>query len=125
MIAKNLVADNAVVGTIERRRYRRVALAIQVEFRLQSGDVPLRTRTTDISLGGCYVEMPFTLEVGSQVDIVLWVGAQKVKATGVVVTSHSQFGNGVKFTSMSPEAMDLLERYLNKMEDEQTVEQPM
>ena len=122
MIAKDQADCSCEACTKERRRYTRVAVAVQVEFRLQSSDVPLRAQTTDISLGGCYVEMPFTLEIGSQVDILLWVRNQKVNASGVVVTSHAQFGNGIQFTNMSPGAMDLLECYLNAMEDAQAHE---
>jgi len=73
----------------------------------------LRSQTTDISMGGCYVEMPLTLEIKSQVDMLFWLGGQKVTAKGVVVTRHPQFGNGIEFTSMSLEGQSRLRHYLD------------
>lgn len=117
MITQEVFDNNMGVSASERRRYPRAAVSLQVEFRLQSSDVPLRTQTTDVSLGGCYVEMPFTLEVGSKVEMVLWLGERKLNASGTVVTSHSQFGNGIEFTNMSSDGVNLLDRYLSAIAD--------
>lgn len=105
----------------ERRRNPRVAVALQVEFRLAGKDVPLRSQTADISMSGCYVEMPLTLEIGSKVDMLFWLGDKKVNATGVVVTCHPQFGNGIEFTSMSSEALTKLRHYLDSLEEQPAV----
>jgi c-di-GMP-binding flagellar brake protein YcgR len=113
MITLETTDNSTMVFAKERRRFPRVAVALQVEVRLKDTDVPLRSQTTDISLGGCYVEMPLTLEIGSKVDMRFWMGGEKVNAKGVVVTCHTQFGNGIEFTSMSFEGQSRLRHYLD------------
>jgi hypothetical protein len=61
-------------------------------------------------VGGCYVETAFTLDIGTKLDMVSWLGEPKIVATGVVVTRHSQVGNGIKFTGMSVEVRNMLRR---------------
>ncbi len=87
----------------ERRRYIRVPTAVQIEVRCVGTNIPMRLETSDISLGGCYVEMTLTMEVGTKLDIVLWLDQQKLTTKGVVVTQHPQFGNGIQFGDISPE----------------------
>lgn len=113
MITPDTSDKSTKILAAERRQCPRVAVALQVEFRLVDTNVPLRSQTTDISMGGCYVEMPLTLDIGSKVDMLLWLGEQKVNAKGVVVTCHPQFGNGIQFTSMSSEGRSRLGHYLD------------
>jgi hypothetical protein len=117
MIAQEMIDQNTIVFPGERRRYPRIEVALQVQVRLQSSDVPLRTQTTDISLGGCYVEMPSTLEVGAMVDLRIWLADQEVHTGGMVVTCHLQFGNGIMFTGMSFEDKNRLSCYLDAIAD--------
>jgi len=63
----------------------------------------MRLETADLSLGGCYVEMATTLDIGTKLDVVVWLDHQKLIAQGVVVTRHTQFGNGIQFAGMAPE----------------------
>lgn len=76
-------------------------------------NVPMRLETSDISLGGCYVEMALTMEVGARLDIVLWLDQQKLTTKGVVVTQHSQFGNGIRFVDISSENEAMLGHFLD------------
>ena len=87
----------------ERRQYLRIQMAVQIELRPDGTNVPMRLQTSDFSLGGCYVEMALTLAVGTRLDIVLWLDQQKVPMRGIVVTCHTQCGNGISFLSVSPE----------------------
>jgi c-di-GMP-binding flagellar brake protein YcgR len=113
MITLETTHNSTMVFAEERRRFPRVAVALQVEIRHEDTDAPLRSQTTDISLGGCYVEMPLTLEIASKVDMLFWLGDQKMSAKGVVVTCHPQFGNGIEFTNMSLEGQSRLRHYLD------------
>lgn len=76
----------------------------------------MRLQTTDLSGGGCYVEMALTLDVGTKVDIVLWLDQQKLTLRGVIVTRHPQFGNGIEFLGMSLENERKLYCYLDSHE---------
>ncbi len=101
----------------ERRKYTRVQAAVQIELRPAGTDVPMRLETADVSLGGCYVEMAMTLEIGTKLDIVLWLDQQKVSTKGVVVTRHPQFGNGIQFERMSSENEAELLHFLDSHEE--------
>lgn len=97
----------------ERRRYPRTHTAIQIEIRPAGSDVPTRLETSDLSLGGCYVEMALTLEVGTRLDIVLWLDGEKLNTRGVIVTRHPQFGNGIEFVGMFSESYERLRSFLD------------
>jgi c-di-GMP-binding flagellar brake protein YcgR len=96
----------------ERRRYPRTQTAVQIEFLPEGAAAPTHTHTTDLSLGGCYVEMNFTLQIGSKLDLVLWLGDEKVTTRAIVVTHHPYFGNGMQFVNMAPEDQAKLKRFL-------------
>lgn len=94
------------------RQYPRFKTALSIELRPKGVTAPLRTQTSDVGLGGCYVEMVFTQEVSTPVDITLWIGDTKVCATGEVVSKHPSFGNGLKFTQISKEGREKLGEFL-------------
>ena len=102
----------------ERRRYPRTKVAVPVELRPEGSAVPLRVETSDLCPIGCYVEMSMTLDVGSRLSIVLWLGDEKVTAQGVVKTRHPQFGNGIELGGMSVADRDKLVRYLKSISHE-------
>jgi CheY-like chemotaxis protein len=68
--------------------------------------VPNRCSLTDISAGGCYVEMPTPFPTGTHVEIVVRTQEMKLKTRGVVQSVHQGFGMGVKLTLQSPEDRD-------------------
>jgi c-di-GMP-binding flagellar brake protein YcgR len=96
----------------ERRQYSRTKVAVAVELQSGKASTPLRVKTADLSIGGLYVEMMFTLEVGTKLKIVLWINDVKVSTGGVVVTRDLQVGNGIDFTDMAPEDRVRLEQFL-------------
>ena len=96
----------------ERRQHHRTKVAVEIELRPEAASVPLRVKTADLSIGGLYVEMTFTLEVGTKLKIVLWINDVKVTTGGVVVTRDVQVGNGIDFTDMAPENQESLKNFL-------------
>lgn len=99
-------------GHGERRRSPRVKVGIAIEFKPEGAAVASRTETADLNLNGCYVEMAFTLPVGSKLDLVLWVEDHRLQAKGTVVTHHPQFGNGIEFHEMSADDQRKLAHFL-------------
>ena len=85
----------------ERRRWPRMRISALAELKAKGSDIPIRVKTSDLSVGGCYVEMMFTLEVGKIVDISLWLGQYRLNTTGRVATQHVQFGNGIQFLTLT------------------------
>ena len=63
----------------------------------------MRTATDEVSACGCYIEMMFTMDVGTKLRLVLSLNEDKVGADGVVATKYPQVGNGIDFTQMAPE----------------------
>ena len=62
----------------ERRQHPRMKIAVEAELQSERTATPLRVKTADLSLDGFYVEMMFTLEVGTKLKIVLWIDDVKV-----------------------------------------------
>lgn len=112
------VVQNCVTNTFcERRRFRRLPIAVQIELRVKANTVPIRAKTADISLGGCYVEMALTLAVDTTLKIVLWLGHESLAVDGVVVSCHPQFGNGIEFSGLSQDSQLMLQRFLESSSD--------
>jgi c-di-GMP-binding flagellar brake protein YcgR len=97
----------------DRRKSPRVSVSVQVELREEGSTMPTRVETADLSTGGMYVQMLLALEVGSRLDIVLWLAEQKHCLKGIVVTKHPQFGNGIEFTNMSSESRAALTAFID------------
>src|SRR5216683_3846347 len=96
----------------ERRQHPRTNVAVEVDLQSERTATPLRVKTTDLSIGGLYVEMMFTLEVGTKLKIVLWLNDVQVSTGGIVVTRDLQVGNGIEFTDMAPEDRERLKHFL-------------
>ena len=103
----------------ERRRYPRVRATIPVEL-ICAGKSPMRTATDEISLCGCYIEMMFTIDVGTKLGLVFSRNEERVGAKGMVVTKHPQVGNGIDFINMEPESRLRLGEYIAERERETT-----
>jgi hypothetical protein len=97
------------------RQYRRFRAALPVELHSPAVAAPLRAQTQDICLGGLYVEMRFTQKVSTDLEITLWIEDAKISATGVVVSCHPSFGNGIKFTRLPDESKERLQQYLEAL----------
>ena len=104
----------------EGRQHLRTKIAVEVELQSERTATPLRVKTTDLSLGGFYVEMMFTLEVGTKLKLGLWLNDVKVSAGGIVVTRDLQVGNGIEFIDMATEDRLRLKRFLAAVNDAQS-----
>ena len=93
--------DATVRDARDRRASSRAKCASSVEVYPTGEAAPIRTRTADLSLGGCFLEMPNPLPAGTQIRIALWVKDFKLWANAEVITSTPGFGIGVKFTEMT------------------------
>ncbi len=97
----------------ERRRFARHSAQVQIELRQDGNDVPMRIDTTDLSRGGCYVELMMTIPVGTYVNATLWLDNNPIHIRGRVVTRHPQFGNGIMFLEFEGNAEKVLTQYLD------------
>ena len=64
---------------------------------LTGTSVPNRCCLTDLSAGGCYLEVPLPFAPGATVEIVVRTYEMKLQFRGTVLTSHPGYGMGIGF----------------------------
>ncbi|MBZ5688763.1 MAG: PilZ domain-containing protein [Acidobacteriia bacterium] len=95
----------------ERRKFPRFKVNVPVEIHAEGSTAPLHCATSDLSLGGCYIESMYPFPTGTCLDL-------KLEASGTllisarVVTCDPQFGNGIHFLRMLPEDRATLMKFL-------------
>lgn len=90
--------DSTLVSNPGNRRGElRFACKLGADVYRLGTNVPNRCTLSDISEGGCYVEMPSPLSGQSGVEIVIRTAATKLRITGQVLAIHPGFGMGVRF----------------------------
>ena len=107
--------DASATGVQDRRRHPRMKSVNSVEVYPSGETAPIRARTADISLGGCFIEMPNTLEKGLTLKLALWVRDTKLWAQAKVITSTPGYGIGVQFTAMSDMEKHQLGQFLESI----------
>ena len=100
------------IGAPDRRQHPRYSVNVPIEIHEDGSDVPLRFETTDLSRGGCYIQLMIPLSVGIRLRATLWLDGSPVVVRGLVVTRHPQFGNGIMFLEFEAEGEKVLRRYL-------------
>ncbi len=91
--------DAAFVSNAGNRRGElRFACKVGAEVYRLGTTVPNRCTLSDISEGGCYVEMPTPLSGQSGVEILVRTADTKLRIRGQVLATHPGFGMGVRFT---------------------------
>jgi c-di-GMP-binding flagellar brake protein YcgR len=80
-----------------RRGELRFPCKIGAEVYRLGTSIPNRCMLSDISEGGCYVEMPSPLSGQSGVEILVRTSDMKFKIRGQVLATHPGFGMGVRF----------------------------
>jgi hypothetical protein len=96
----------------ERRVYPRYHFCAAVEALDQGHRTRMNARTSDISRGGCYVDTfsPFPLKTSVKLRLTCEKSAFMADAT--VVSSKIGMGMGLRFTSMDPKQLPVLEKWL-------------
>jgi hypothetical protein len=107
--------DTSVRDARDRRNSPRLKCTNSVEVYPSGESAPIRTRTADLSLGGCFLEMPNPLPKGVAIKLALWVKEFKLWTTGQVVTSTPGFGIGVRFTEMTEQDRNQLKQFIESL----------
>jgi len=79
--------------------------------------VPNRCSLTDISSGGCYIEMPTPFPNGTRVEIVVRAEQMKIRVQGVVQSVHPGFGMGVQLVLKTAEHHDHVQSLIRLLEE--------
>ncbi len=96
----------------ERRRAPRYSCNILVNIQREGDSFTISARMIDLSLTGGYLETMSPFPIGTVVKLALETGTVKIPVTAVVRTAHPAMGNGVAFTKIDVEALQLLQKFL-------------
>jgi len=99
---------------IERRKNQRFKVNVPVEIHSENSPAPLHCATSDLSLGGCYIESMYPFPTGTHLDLKLEASGTLV-ISARVVTCDPQFGNGIAFLRMLPEDEVTLGKFLDQV----------
>lgn len=78
----------------------------------EQDDPPIRCQLSDLSLGGCYLEIPSPFPVSTRVTLSMRAGGVEVRAHGVVRVMHPDKGMGVEFVQATAEHRSAVEKFL-------------
>lgn len=87
----------------------------------EQDDPPIRCQLTDLSLGGCYLEISSPFPRSSRVTLSMRAGGIEVRAQGVVRIMHPDKGMGVEFTQATAEHRAALERFVGVLTENRTL----
>jgi CheY-like chemotaxis protein len=90
-------AEGSHVDAANRRTQTRYACRLGAEVYRQGISVPHRCCLTNLSSGGCYLEVALPFPKGSPLEIVVRTYEMKLQLRGTVLTSHPGYGMGVAF----------------------------
>ena len=80
-----------------RRAQTRYTCRLGAEIYRAGTSVPNHGSLTDLSSGGCYLEVPLPLPCGCPIEIVVRTQEMKLQLRGTVLASHPGYGMGVAF----------------------------
>lgn len=99
----------------DRRRHARMKSVNSVELHADAQGAPIWGKISDLSQGGCFVEMPMPLKKDTRLKIGLWLGQEKLWLEGKVASSRPGFGIGIEFLPLAPVDGDKLREFLNRI----------
>ncbi len=100
---------------VERREHPRFKVSVPVEISPEDGGAPVHCSTSDLSLGGCYVESLFPFPAGTRLELKLQL-EDTLLIMGHAVTCDPQVGNGIHFDKMLPEDFEQMRDFLKSVE---------
>ena len=88
---------------------------------VEQDDPPIRCQLTDLSLGGCYLEISSPFPASSRVTLSMRAGSAEVRAQGGVRIMHPDKGMGVEFTQGTPEHRTAVEKFLEVLNENRSL----
>jgi hypothetical protein len=96
----------------ERRRTPRYPFIATAEVVDQSSQASVSTRVTELSLHGCYLDMPNPFPTDTQITVKIYSEGRFFEASGVVIYSQPNLGVGVTFRDVRPQFLSVLKQWL-------------
>ncbi len=96
----------------ERRRTPRYPFAATAELIQKDAKAGISAKIIELSLYGCFVEMPDPLEKGTAIFLKVYSNGKFFESYGVVVYAHPAQGIGVCFQNVNPHYLMVLKQWL-------------
>jgi DNA-binding NarL/FixJ family response regulator len=96
-VAAPEIAPAAQTDADNRRTQARYACRLGAEVYRTGTSVPNHCCLTDLSSGGCYLEVPLPFPKGAEVEILVRTYDMKLRLRGKILASHPGFGMGLAF----------------------------
>jgi hypothetical protein len=114
--------DNSEQGTpAERRRNARYPFTASIEAIETKSGTRLNGRTTDLGLGGCYVDAPNPFPMGNVLSIKISRDGESFQAKAKVTYSQIGVGMGLAFIAADPAQVTVFQRWILELSGEQPV----
>jgi CheY-like chemotaxis protein len=81
----------------------------------EKDDPPVKCKLTDLSLGGCYLEISSPFPVRSRIVLSMKVGEMELRAEGAVRVMHPDVGMGVEFKQTTQEQRAHVEKFIQTL----------
>ena len=107
--------NNSASVPVERRRNLRYPFSATVEATENKSGTKVTGRTSDLGLGGCYVDTLSPFPVGTEVNIRILRDNESFSAQAKVVYSLMGMGMGLAFTSAQPKQVRIFQRWLQEI----------
>ena len=97
----------------DNRRQTRYACRLGAEVYQRGSSVRNYCHLSDLSPGGCYLEMSLAFPAGTAVEIIVRTQEMKLKVSGEVRTSHPGYGMGVSFLLSTRDERDGVQQLID------------
>lgn len=108
------------LGAKERRRSKRFQCSGTAQVQADGSDVQLTGNLTDISLHGCYVEMPTTFPVDTQLTLNIDAQGVRFRTRASVRVTYPFLGMGICFSETEPGQQQQLTQLLRTIVGQST-----
>jgi PilZ domain len=112
---KKTAGKRAAKKFAKQRAVRRCDLVATAEVTELRTGTRLAARTSQVGLGGCYVDALNPFEVGAEVRLRIVRDQGAFEAKAKVVYCDPSFGMGLAFTEIMPEQRVILESWLEEI----------
>lgn len=113
-------SSNSVDVPVERRRNLRFPFSAALEAVENKSGTKIVGRTSDLGMGGCYVDTLSPFPVGTEAKIrILW-NNESFDAQARVVYSMMGMGMGLAFLSAQPKQVRLFQRWVQEISGQPT-----
>jgi PilZ domain len=96
----------------ERRRTPRYPFIATVEVIRKGAQAGITGRIAELSLYGCFIEMPDPFAKGSELTLKVYADGKYFETEGVAVYANMGKGAGIRFQNVRPHYLGVLKQWL-------------